>query len=143
MQQEKYWVIKKPDGGLVQSFAIDPSATTVGMLLPDTPIKTKEGKNGPLRFSEESKAQALLAALTILVSTEYADAAVVNIESTTIANQGDKCPRCGNPLKPGEALFSTTMNRPDAAWESEGAPTLQDCQKCHSCGYSETLPAKV
>lgn len=54
----------------------------------------------------------------------------------------DKCPRCGGALEPGQALFDVTMTRPGAAWEKKGVPELQDCQKCHSCGYSATLPAK-
>lgn len=54
----------------------------------------------------------------------------------------DICPRCGGALEPGQALFDITMTRPGVAWEKEGTPVLQDCQKCHSCGYSETYPTK-
>jgi len=54
----------------------------------------------------------------------------------------DKCPRCGGSLERGKALFSIRQALPGAMWEGETEPaTVQDCLKCHSCGYSETLPA--
>lgn len=78
------WVIRRADGSLIQSFKIDSQGKTVNCLLPNAPVKTNQGRNGPLAFRSESEAQALLTALTILVSTEYADATVVrHIRPTT------------------------------------------------------------
>lgn len=54
----------------------------------------------------------------------------------------NRCPRCGGPLEQGKALFSVRQAIPDAMWEGEAKPaTIQDCLKCHSCGYSETVSA--
>ena len=83
MSQVEKWVIRRADGSLVQSFKIDPSAKTVSCLIPNAPVKTNEGQNGPLAFRSESEAQALLATLAILVSTEYADATVVSYTRPT------------------------------------------------------------
>lgn len=80
MSQLERWVIRNADGVLITSFKIDTQGTTVGCRLPGAgaPIKTKYGWNGPLTFRSESEAQALLTALTVLVSTEYADATVIS-----------------------------------------------------------------
>lgn len=54
----------------------------------------------------------------------------------------DRCPRCGGPLERGKALFSIRQALPSAMWEGEAkSATVQDCLKCHACGYSETVPA--
>lgn len=78
MSQLQRWVIRRADGSLIQSFKIDPQGKTVSSLLPHAPVKTNQGRSGPLVFRNEPEAQALLTALTILVSTEFADAAVVS-----------------------------------------------------------------
>ncbi len=58
--------------------------------------------------------------------------------------QDDQCPRCGEMLTDGKALFSVRQQRPGAMWEGEEkAPELRDCLKCPSCGYSETKPPKL
>jgi hypothetical protein len=50
------------------------------------------------------------------------------------------CPRCGNPLKLGKAIFSRHELLRGAMLEDEAKPpALQDCLKCEACGYSETL----
>ena len=55
----------------------------------------------------------------------------------------DKCPRCGGPLERGQAIFSIRQILPGAMWADEAKPpALQDCLKCNSCGYSETLTVK-
>lgn len=48
MATEVKWIIKKADGQLLQSFAIDPREIRVGWFNPDAPGKTKEGKKGHL-----------------------------------------------------------------------------------------------
>ncbi|WP_089041718.1 hypothetical protein [Pseudomonas fluorescens] len=57
------WIIKKTDGQMLQSFAIDPQEIRAGWFSPESPGKTKEGKKGPLALRDEKRALALLAAL--------------------------------------------------------------------------------
>lgn len=77
MAHVEKWVIRKADGSLVQSFKIDRQGKAVSCLLPSAPI-TEERQNAPLAFLIKAEAQALLTVLTVLVSTEYADATVVS-----------------------------------------------------------------
>jgi predicted nucleic-acid-binding Zn-ribbon protein len=51
-----------------------------------------------------------------------------------------KCPRCDNSLERGKAIFGIGQLLKGAMFEIEPEPpALQDCLKCTSCGYSETL----
>jgi predicted nucleic-acid-binding Zn-ribbon protein len=57
-------------------------------------------------------------------------------------NEAEKCPRCGGVLKRSKAIFGSGQLLKGAMFENEPKPpTLQDCLKCASCGYSETLAA--
>ena len=48
------------------------------------------------------------------------------------------CPRCGETLQPGKAIFSIGQLLKGAAWVIKPKPPeLKDCLKCGSCGYSE------
>lgn len=80
MQNDEKWVIRKPDGELLQSFAIDPAQISVGWFRPDAPGKTREGKQGPLTFHQISKAQSMLTTLFALLHKEFSDAEVVSYE---------------------------------------------------------------
>lgn len=82
MQNGEKWVIRKPDGELLQSFAIDPAQISVGWFRPDAPGKTREGKKGPLTFQQISKAQSLMTTLFALLPKEFSDAEVAGYEVT-------------------------------------------------------------
>lgn len=79
MPSEEKWIIKKADGQLLQSFAIDPDEIRVGWFRPDAPGKTKEGRKGPLTLRDQTRALALLAALAANVPSEFLNASVVNL----------------------------------------------------------------
>jgi len=64
--------------------------------------------------------------------------------STRTKNQDTaaiRCPRCSSPMGPGMAFVEHRL--PDGVTTDEDPPpaTLEGCLKCHSCGYSEELPA--
>jgi hypothetical protein len=82
MPQVEKWVIRKVDGSLVQSFKIDRQGKAVSCLLPGAPI-TDDFQNAPLAFGNKAEAETMLTALTVLVSTEYADATVVSDKQAT------------------------------------------------------------
>jgi hypothetical protein len=79
MANEVKWIIKKADGQLLQSFAIDPQEIRVGWFNPDAPGKTKKGKKGPLALRDETRALALLAALAANLPSEFMHAEVVGL----------------------------------------------------------------
>lgn len=78
---------------------------------------------------------------TTIAGNEY-DGALMWLPNDQTPVPDDKCPRCGGALERGQALFSLSQVV-RAAWEGETKPTLQDCLKCPSCGYSETLKSKL
>lgn len=80
------WAIKKSDGQLLQSFAIDSAQISITWLRPDASGKSKEGKKGPFTFQSMSKAQALLTALAVLLPNEFLDGTLANIEETPAAD---------------------------------------------------------
>lgn len=71
------WVIKKANGQLLQSFAIDPAQIKIVLFLPEAPGKTTASKKGPLIFVTESKANVMLMALIAHAPNEFSDASVV------------------------------------------------------------------
>jgi hypothetical protein len=77
MANDMKWTIKKADGQLLQSFSIDPKEIRVGWFSPDALGKTNEGKKGPLKLRDETRALALLAALAANLPSEFLHAEVV------------------------------------------------------------------
>jgi len=53
MQNGEKWAIRRSNGELLQSFAIDPAQISVGWFRPNAPGKTREGKKGPLTFQPD------------------------------------------------------------------------------------------
>lgn len=79
MPSEEKWIIRKADGQLLQSFAIDPVQIVVGWFRPDAPGKTKEGQRGPLTLRDKTRALALLAALAANIPSEFTGSEVVSL----------------------------------------------------------------
>jgi len=81
MTNEVKWIIKKADGQLLQSFAIDPQEIRVGWFSPDAPGKTKGGRKGPLALRDQTRALALLAALAANLPSEFLHAELVTFSA--------------------------------------------------------------
>jgi hypothetical protein len=77
VQVDPKWGICKPGGQLLLSDSIDAAQAIISWFRPDAPGKTKECKIGPLPFQAIAKADALLAALAILVPSEFKDVEIV------------------------------------------------------------------
>lgn len=79
MASELKWVIRKADGQLLHSFAIDPRESRVEWFSPNASCQSPESKIGPLALSDEIRALSLLAALAANLPVEFLYAEVVSL----------------------------------------------------------------